>query len=597
MVSLLRNFLLGNFLRNLSRYFPGYLASVALTASCSLFCVPEVELSATPSSNSDVLARRGSLPMGEGTEAPTLTLTSPAGGWTSGLQFAVAGVCSDPTASPIQATINGVRYYINSNQGIFSKKFPASPGKNVVEVECHNRGGSARVDRTLHAVTPPIPLKVVLTSDTNGVYTDLHVYEPDGRHVYWADTNSPSGGIFFLNSQEGSFDMPGYGPYLYIHAAPPPGVYRIDANYWPGGAVQHALANLDVILNEGETSESRQRVRKPLARPGETVTMAYVVVRGNKQPPVVYIPGQSNPQAMPPEVVEYKKVREPEINKAVESDSSDDSTDGDNDGDNGSASNGGGVLISPQQLARETGGSSRSPLGGVLSSRNAVQQIDFPEAVAHIHEPDAERMRKAVSVLALLQAKKVSPLWEDGQRDCAGLVRFVYREALRTRDQQRLNHLGVPRALLVPTVSDDARAVFPSYPKIWTIGYDKSGAETYDFFADAEILIGYNFISKGKDVANAQSADVLVFARSLSQDEPYHIMLYVDGPGGGVGERSLVVYHNGAAGNEAQVRVVPLTELFSSPDPTWSPVVNNPAFLGVFEWKKFQIYQRTLRAS
>ena len=113
------------------------------------------------------------------------------------------------------------------------------------------------------AVISPIPLKIVLTSDTDSTYTDLHIYEPDSTHVYWAKTNSPSGGIFFLNEQDGSFDQAGYGPYLYVHPAPPPGVFRVDVNYWPGGAIQHTLANLDIITDEGLPSENRRRVSRP----------------------------------------------------------------------------------------------------------------------------------------------------------------------------------------------------------------------------------------------------------------------------------------------------------------------------------------------
>ena len=143
----------------------------------------------------------------------------------------------------------------------------------------------ARASTTVDAVINPIPLKIVLTSDTDGVYTDLHIYEPDASHVYWANTRSPSGGLFFLNKQEGSFDAPGYGPYLYLHPAPPIGVFRVDVNYWPGSAIQHSLANLDVITDEGLPSESRKRIRRPLARPGETQTLAYIVIRETISPP------------------------------------------------------------------------------------------------------------------------------------------------------------------------------------------------------------------------------------------------------------------------------------------------------------------------
>ena len=283
--------------------------------SCAVVaCMLQLFVSAasgTPSDDPDVVARRGKEMTGQGTEMPVLTLAKPEGGWTTSLQLEVAGTCSDATADPILVNINGVRYYIRSFEGQFSRKFPASKGKNTVIVECANKAGVAQASATVDAVINPIPLKFVLTSDMDGVYTDLHVYEPDKTHVYWANTNSPSGGIFFLNAQGGSFDQPGYGPYLYVHPAPPVGVFRVDANYWPGNAVQHTLANLDVITDEGLPTESRKRIRKPLARPGETQTLAYVVIQGNNQPPKIFVPGQDPDADMPPEVRAYKQKGEP----------------------------------------------------------------------------------------------------------------------------------------------------------------------------------------------------------------------------------------------------------------------------------------------
>ena len=57
-------------------------------------------------------------------------------------------------------------------------------------------------------------------------------------------------------------------------------------------------------------------------------------------------------------------------------------------------------------------------------------------------------------------------------------------------------------------------------------------------------------------------------------------MLYVTGRA-----ENLAVYHNGAQGPDAQVRVVRIAELQNSPDPIWIPRSENPYFLGVYEWK------------
>lgn len=488
-----------------------HLSSFLLIFTAAAYC--------TPSDSPEVLAHRGKVIGGTGTEAPRMTLAKPEGGWTSSMQLEIAGNCSDATADPIEVNINGVRYLIRSSGGSFSRKFPIGPGKNTIVAECRNPAGIGRASTTVEAVISPVPLKFVLTSDTDGVYTDLHIYEPDGTHVYWASTKSPSGGIFYLNSQEGSFDQPGYGPYLFVHPSPPLGVFRIDTNYWPGGAVQHTLANLDIVLNEGLSDQMRRRVRVPLARPNETRTLAYLVLRPNKLPPIVFVPGQDPDSKMPPEVIKYKEEIEPGMQKA--------------------------------------------------------------NPYAFIPPADEGALRRAVSMIALSQGQKISPKWEEKQRDCAGLVRFAYREGIRERSEEQLKDLNAAPKLFLPVVSELSRRVLPYYPKIWETGSDKEGYAVFDDFADAGKLISYNFRPKSRSVAAAREGDLLVYYKSAEADEPYHLMMAASN-----GARE-VVYHNGASGRDSAVRVVSLKELEKAPDVTWIPNEENMHFLGVYEWKRF----------
>jgi len=251
--------------------------------------------------------RDAGVPTGKGTERPVVTLTSPAGGWSVGRMIPVEGTVSDPTVDPVTLSINGDRYLLRTSRGRFSRKFPAAYGKNVVIATATNQGGTGTAQVTCFAQVPPVPLKVVLTSDTDGVYTDLHVYEPtktsvgpDGNlvlkqmgHVYWAKTASPSGGTFYLNEQGGDFDQPGYGPYLYVHRAPPAGVFLIATNYWPSGDKGHTVGMLDLTLFEGTPAETKRTVRIPLATPGSTRVLAWVNVLGEGRADV-YVPGQDD---------------------------------------------------------------------------------------------------------------------------------------------------------------------------------------------------------------------------------------------------------------------------------------------------------------
>ncbi|AGC41917.1 hypothetical protein MYSTI_00567 [Myxococcus stipitatus DSM 14675] len=248
--------------------------------------------------------RQQGVPIGKGKTLPTVKLSAPTGGWTVDRMLLVEGTLSDNTIDPVVVSINGDRYLMRTFNGRFSRKFPAGSGKNIVTVMATNQAGTARAQATSYAQIPPVPFKVILTSDTDGVYTDLHVYEPTDTsvkdsalqissmaHVYWAETSSPSGGTFFLNSQGGDFDQPAYGPYLYIHRAPPKGVYLVATNYWPSGDKAHTLATLNLALFEGTPNEVRRMVRIPLATPGTTRVLAWVNVLGDGQAEV-YVPSQ-----------------------------------------------------------------------------------------------------------------------------------------------------------------------------------------------------------------------------------------------------------------------------------------------------------------
>ncbi|HSN93244.1 MAG TPA: DUF2135 domain-containing protein [Anaeromyxobacteraceae bacterium] len=263
--------------------------------------------------------RDAGVPLGQGTAVPEVRITSPGGGWSVGRMIAVEGTVSDRTVDPVLVSINGDRYLLRTTQGRFSRSFPAAAGKNVVTVLAANRGGTGRAQVTCYAQIPPVPLKAVLTSDTDGVYTDLHIYEPTassidegGRlvlaqmaHVYWADTASPTGGTFYLNEQAGSFDEPGYGPYLYTHRAPPKGVFLVATNYWPSGDKAHTLATLNVSLYEGTPAEAKRTIRVPLATRGTTRVLAWIQVLGEGRA-TIYVPGQDPPPGpeWPPNLAE-----------------------------------------------------------------------------------------------------------------------------------------------------------------------------------------------------------------------------------------------------------------------------------------------------
>ncbi len=200
------------------------------------------------------------------------------------------------------------------------------------------------------------------------------------------------------------------------------------------------------------------------------------------------------------------------------------------------------------------------------------------ESIVWLSDDDEWAVRTAVSHLVLMQGRILSPGWDKAQRDCAGLVRFAYREALkpRTLDQRKMHRL--PAGLPFPEVSSAARQIFPSWPALWQI--TKSGK--IGFFADGEALIAYNFRLKSFEVEDAKPGDLLVY----HTDDEYgmfgrHIMIFAGGAGPG-----FVVYHNGATDAKAAVQIVSAASLAS--EPAWQPSPSNPHFRGVYEWQRFR---------
>ncbi|MEK6626052.1 MAG: histidine kinase [Bdellovibrionota bacterium] len=240
------------------------------------------------------VSRQSGKIMGKGKDKINIVLQSPKGGWTLDRMIEIAGTISDPTVNPVTVIINGDRYLLRTTNGQFKRNFPATSGKNSIIVQGTNQAGTFKAERTVYAKVPTLAMMLILTSDTDGVYTDLHVYEPNPEakspyqeeskiHIYWAETNSKSGGIFYLNEQGGEYDQPGYGPYLYTHSSPPLGIFRIDTNYWPSGDKGHTVGNLNIVMFGGTPNEIRRTIKCPLAKQGETVTLAWIKIEKGQQ--------------------------------------------------------------------------------------------------------------------------------------------------------------------------------------------------------------------------------------------------------------------------------------------------------------------------
>jgi uncharacterized protein YfaT (DUF1175 family) len=155
--------------------------------------------------------------------------------------------------------------------------------------------------------------------------------------------------------------------------------------------------------------------------------------------------------------------------------------------------------------------------------------------------------------------------------DCASLVRFAYREALRKHDGRWAADLGLEG---VPPLGSVRQYNYPHTPT--KAALFRVGPDQFAEFADAKTLMRYNATQVGRDLRGSLAGDLL-FYHHAGGDSPYHLMVRVGS--------DRVVYHTGPIdGRPGEMRRPTLGELLRHPEPRWRPIAGNPSFVGVFRW-------------
>jgi uncharacterized protein YfaT (DUF1175 family) len=172
--------------------------------------------------------------------------------------------------------------------------------------------------------------------------------------------------------------------------------------------------------------------------------------------------------------------------------------------------------------------------------------------------------------------------------DCAALLRYSYREALRHHDAAWAKDMAFDA---VPVAADVAKYQYPYTPvgpRLFRVAQGAFTPEdlndgTFAEFADVKSLVIANAHLIGRDVRKALPGD-LIFFRQFEQQSPFHSMIFVGHSNFGSGE-DWVVYHTGPDGSwPGEMRRVSLSSLLEHPDARWRPVPGNRNFLGVYRW-------------
>ncbi len=209
---------------------------------------------------------------------------------------------------------------------------------------------------------------------------------------------------------------------------------------------------------------------------------------------------------------------------------------------------------------------------------------------------DRDAFRRWFTWLALYPATLPKAKLPAEITDCAALLRFAYREALRKHDAVWARSLGVAR----PDWPEIAKYHYPATVvganlfRVAEGSYAPADANNGNFaqFADAKTLWRFNTHRVSRDLHAARPGDLL-FYRQLEQNSPYHSMVYLGrdyaGQTSGNAWPEAVVYHTGPThtGSDlgpGEMRVMTVQDLLNHPSPRWRPVPGNGNFLGLYRW-------------
>lgn len=173
--------------------------------------------------------------------------------------------------------------------------------------------------------------------------------------------------------------------------------------------------------------------------------------------------------------------------------------------------------------------------------------------------------------------------------DCASLLRYAYREALRLHDAK---WSAASQLRLVPALESVRKYQYPHTPLGLALFRVRSGpwspadlhSGAFAEFANAETLQRWNTFFISREIGHAQSGDLL-FYRRMGDRITFHSMIFLGNSQVTRGATEYVVYDTGSEdAGEGEIKRLSLDQLLHFPDSQWQPRSTNPVFLGVFRW-------------
>ena len=232
-----------------------------------------------------------------------------------------------------------------------------------------------------------------------------------------------------------------------------------------------------------------------------------------------------------------------------------------------------------------------SLLGGALAGVPAPAAVStfsvadrdrdgYPDADELIGQ-DRARFADWFAAVAESQYYAANADWKPEDRDCGGLLRYAFVNALAAHDRAwfaKFKYLPRPQSEAVQALSYPLPIIGRSVFRVAGGAYRSGDVEVGRLVGRTSVqhLATYSMLRVSRDVARARRGDLLIFLRPGLRS--YHSMVYLGG-----GE---VVYHTGASPAEGgEVRLLSVQSLLRHAERAFHPVSSNPNFLGVYRWK------------
>jgi hypothetical protein len=225
-------------------------------------------------------------------------------------------------------------------------------------------------------------------------------------------------------------------------------------------------------------------------------------------------------------------------------------------------------------------------------SKSDLDADGFPDACELDDEADRRNFRRWFVSIAESQLYKEDPAWRQDDHDCAGLIRFAYREALKRHDT---NWLRSKPFLVDAAIADVRKYNYPAVPFLQTkIFRTRDGQFTEADLSDTTFAVtalaaklrSYNTVFLGKSLETVKPGDLLFFLNTGDVLMPQHSMIFVGDPRSQSSFDDYVIYHTGPRDDDSGVlKKVRLADLLKYPDGRWHPAPENRYFLGYYRWK------------